>query len=399
MHLLERPLLRDKNILIIAGNHSISDHRIVRTVEVLSKLGNVKVYHGCIDFNVRYLKENNVAGNSQGINLMLFDMLHIFRLKIPKYRKWVKLLTEEIVMADLIYIHDSGITGILLSAYIKNKFNKKVIFDYHDSIEFEHYYQFKKIGIRSALLCHIYTYIVAGMLQKIDAIVGISELQVNQILNYRKILKPFFIVPNLRPKLNLNYLPKNDYLELVWIGYVMEGKGLYSVIKFLNGFRDRKFKLSIIGEIENIGLKRRIQEKAKYNIIFHGGYASDYDIMKKLDGIAIGIIFPEQDPLNTKIAEICSPNKAYSMINIGIPLIIEKGCLSFSQIIGKYNAGEAFSKEKENESYEKINKICDNYEEYRNNVIKLKDEIGEEKVKREMYTFYKTIMEDSNCKV
>ena len=397
MRILEQPLLNDKNVLIFAGNHPISDPRIVRTVEVLSKLGNVEIYHGRTDFNVKFYKENKAFCDSRRIHLIPLDMLHVSRLKIPKYRKWVKLLTEEIGMADLIYIHDPGITGILLSAYIKKKFNKKVIFDYHDSIAFEHYYQFNKIGIRSKSLCNIYTYIVTGMLKKIDAIVGISELQIKQILSYRKTLKPFLVVPNIRPTLSLDYLPKNDCLEFVWIGYVMKGKGLYNVISFLNGFHDRKFKLSIIGKIEEVDFKQRIQEKAKYNIIFHGGYASDYDIMKMLDGIAIGVICPEKDPLNSKVEEISSPNKAYSMINVGIPLIIDEGYLSLSKIIGKYNAGEVFSQEKENEAYETINKIYDNYEEYKNNILKLKADMNEEKLKKEMYTFYKTVM-DCSCK-
>lgn len=367
------------SIVVLAPGHHEKDRRVNRSLEILVTLfDSVTVVY---EKRWSILKENDVSIRDV-LNLKYFYVECIgSNINILKNARQIIAETNDIENATHIYIHDSGLMGLFLIRVLNNSYpDKFIIFDYHDWIPWELFYQINKrinkpfiskylssgIGI---VLKHLFFKSL-----KVDLLVGISQGQINWLRNFTgKVTKDTssFIFPNVRPKIEgLCKANLDSPVSLLWVGEVMDGRDLEQVIRYIDT-SSNGIKLHIVGKNrENNNVTDHIKNNG--SITYHGGFNNDMDILKKINGEKVIGFFGGWKDQGLGINEIASPNKIYSYINIGIPVIFNS---SLKEIISieEYSAGSSFHDYKS--FINGLHEISSNYEKYRNGVIKYKDAI------------------------
>jgi hypothetical protein len=315
-------------IIIIAPGHDEFDNRVVRTVNIVENSG--------YDYIIYYERKRSVCDcdlECKGevgyfnLNLQLFDLLLFSKCKLLA-------LFPSILSSDLIYIHDSGVVGLAIARSIKKFYpDKIVIFDYHDLIEWEIYYQLKKFNF--PLFFTYFTYKLLALIHLLfyrkakcfDFIVGISSPQLDNFINKYSFdigENDFFVVPNSRDKLTPPYLCDKDVDDNVflWVGNVRKGRDIEGLIKNVVMFNKLTVMNTATVFFAGAADDPSICAMSDLNISLGGRFAEDLDIIKMLPkSRVIGVFMGWDDPVGTMINKIASPNKIYSYLNLGIPIL------------------------------------------------------------------------------
>jgi hypothetical protein len=232
-------------------------------------------------------------------------------------------------------VHDGGLFGVLLVNYLRSKFTdiKLTVLDYHDSIEWEVYYQLSKVikydfivtGVGRFLLkiLSLYFYLKGG---GVDVVIGISDSQVRGIEKMLNAKKGSYslTIPNTREKLFIS----SDILfsdpmdvDFLWVGNIVDGRDLPLTLEYLDSLaQEYTFKLYIFGKIISMSVYSLLLKKPY--VIYVDEFDSDeriYSFSKNKN--IIGLFFGWSDKYSTGINEISSPNKMYTYINICIPTL------------------------------------------------------------------------------
>lgn len=365
-------------VAVIAPYHLISDYRVLRSLRAFDKLECETDILYDLEYGNNEFLEFDLKFKSVKLHKIKCPKKRFLKLKLPNICTWINKFGYYISNADFVYIHDSGITGLKLSKYIKQKYSKRIIFDYHDSIDFEYFYQLSKFKLE--ILYPITKFIYHKYLQQfsnyVDYTIGISRKQLGAIHSIFNENKPSFVVPNTRKNVKSYEYDHDDHLRIVWIGTVMRGRDLERLIKLSNNINIPGLEIDVFGYVLSPDLVDDLKKDSKYRINFHGKYNDDSDIVNKISGKSFGIFMGWNDPYNTRINEISSPNKFFSYINVGIPVLIDSKLVSVGEILSSYNGGQHLKCD--SEYFARVTEISDNYKFYQANVIKIKRSLDED---------------------
>lgn len=366
--------MRTGKAVMIATYHADCDTRVRRTIPVVAELtdgldvfwdGNYSGhqylnYDTSFDVNEHYIDEN------------------IGRFK--KYRPWNSALKmfDKIHMLEpkMVYIHSSGIEGLIIAKMVKCE-NPEiiVIFDYHDSLSYELYYQLKKIklGWTFKYFWKIYKKFLRHLSAHVDGVVGISNTQVEQFKNTASREIYTVVVPNIR--LFDEFVEKKRFskyengISFLWVGQVMSGRDLEKVAEWIENY-NFETKLHVFGNIINQNYVLKLRKRLGEIVVFHGEFASDSCIYEKISGKVIGVFLGWYDPHSTGINSLASPNKVYSYINLELPVIVCSRLKEITTVLEEYNAGIGVN---DNPGFnEAATLISKNYEKFNNGAIMLK---------------------------
>lgn len=326
-------------VVIWAPSHNEQDRRVNRVIEVLVRLkaSTTVVYDSAYAGKTgtdagRGATVVRLAGNGGGFVAALLGL-----------RKWLRSINET---PDLLYIHDAGLYGLILAALAsRHRRGIRMVFDYHDWIPWEIWYQWNKLVRRPRLvraLTRVTQDWLLPCLGRSLAFRGIVGITPGQVEGLRKIVPaaervPAIAVPNTR-----NCLPdsgRKDFpgpLTLVWVGNVAEGRDLDRLLLYTEALRrdepGLEFSLLVVGKVLS---ERMLGRLNMVRYVRHvPGFSGDghlRDIVTQ--GRPVGVFLGWDDVGETGINEIASPNKIYSYVNIGIPVIFARSLEAVEKVI------------------------------------------------------------------
>lgn len=380
------------NIIVVAPGHHEKDRRVNRTIEILVNIFN-KV---TVVYEKRWSVLEGDDGYLNNYDNLNYKYVEDTGLTINLLKEADSIINEvnEIKEATHIYIHDSGLLGLSLVRALNNKYpDKFIIFDYHDWIPWELYYQINK-RVKKPILSKYLSKGVERILKlfifhkvKIDILIGISAMQVAWLKDFLIQTKndtSSFVFPNIRPELNKHHnLVRGDNISLLWVGSIMEGRDLDFLLNFLDTSSHDNIQLDIVGQVKSLDLFECIKDHSK--ITYHGAFNTDEDILDKIQGKNTIGFFGGWFDSGLGINEIASPNKIYSYLNLGLPVLYNhklKG-LKFIE-----NNGAGISYTDFDTLQNGYNEIVDNYEKYHKEAINLKAQMSwEEDYKKRYHHF------------
>jgi hypothetical protein len=299
------------------------------------------------------------------------------KFKYPNFKKWIFEIENQIKNCDIIYIHDSGIMGLIISNLL-SKYKKPIVLDYHDNVFYELYYQLKKnkLSVLYPFIKYPVFFYLKNYVKNISFLIGINQIQLDQFKKFFKYKNDHIVIDNNRysyseiSQVNRNF----DTTELLWIGNVMRGRDLEIIIKIL---AEKNFsRFNIIGNILDVSFQKEIINILGDRVVFHGSFSDENNINEIIKFKPIGIYLGWDDPYNTLINEMSSPNKIYTYINLSIPFIFSSKFINKHSIIDEtvgcsINA-ISYSKITSEELENAFNKISSNYELYLDSISAFK---------------------------
>lgn len=378
--------MKSNNLIIFAPGHDEKDHRVIRSLKVCNdNFTKVVLFLECDRVSSSFNNTSNILKyNKKSIYNIFFLKKDLFADDIFKIKDF-----------NFIYIHDSGLYGLLLVRYF-NYFYKdiKVIFDYHDFLPWEMYHHVNKFVSKlfkfKNLSLYIYKFINFFFLKyifnnlQIVGLIGISSGQCKRLLKDLNLQVSYLALPNTRPFCLYNAKYNNDVLtRILWVGNVGINRGFESVCNLVEDLSESKNidpNLYVVGKVWG--------EINSFNFNHIDSYCSDLDIINLINDYNYIGIFPGwADPYNFGINEIGSPNKVFSYINIGIPFLIPS---NLSDFIIENNIPPMFIYNDIYDIKSKIILISNNYHFYKLIVQNLKREISwDEFYKDELNLFIK----------
>ncbi len=362
----------NSSVFVIAPGHDELDHRVKRSFEKIRETG-IK--------SVLYLEENRVtSGFLNNSEIKSYDSVSLLELVMLNKSLLSHRLFKHMDGFDFVYIHDSGLYGVFLIRYINKYFpEKKVVFDYHDYIDWEilhHIGKFisvpfmKKAALK--LFLSIFNMLVLSHL-KVDYLIGISEGQVANLkarLSDNTLLSSLAI-PNTRKLEESNFEPNVDSNDcsFLWVGNLGANRSAEKIHSFIDLYLKShplvNLEPIVIGKVWGSG------DSLIESFNYLGSYSSDRDIIERLpEGKHIGMFFGWEDEYKLGINKIGSPNKVYSYINLGIPFLIPS---SLKNIIDECVIDDSFVFSSDEDFIIKANLIFSDYTHYCGKVRKLKD--------------------------
>lgn len=230
------------------------------------------------------------------------------------------------------YVHDSGFIGLIICAIasLMKRRGDRIIFDYHDSLEWELFYQSSKFVKRNSLrriLVKIVRYFFKFVLRfviRIDMIVGISEGQVVLLRDRFGVSAPSSLTtPNTRERIDGDFV-RNGPPAILWVGNVSKGRRFDWAYRLQECLANSPHNLSTDIVLVGKRLNKTADEVVDDSRVLElGGFKTDADIVQLTgDWKTVGVFFGWDDVLNTGLNEISSVNKVYSYINTLTPFLI-----------------------------------------------------------------------------
>lgn len=258
--------------------------------------------------------------------------------------------------ADFVYIHASGIYGLVLAREVRGDNPRcRIVFDYRDSLAFELDYQLRKrrVGFLFRPMSGAYPFIIRRLLRAVDAVVGISERQLADLEAQSEGVLRKAVVPNLRAfdaDIDRNGVAGADGaavpISFAWIGQVMSGRDLLRVARWVSRL-ERGHRLDVVGTVLSSALELAVRAELGERVSFHGGYGDDAEIANKMPPRTIGVFLGWDDPQGTGINRIASPNKYFTYINLGFPVIVDRRVEPLAAELEEWGAGIAVNDEGE----------------------------------------------------
>ncbi|MBD3612127.1 MAG: hypothetical protein HUJ13_06925, partial [Hydrogenovibrio crunogenus] len=306
---------------------------------------------------------------SSNVNVLYVDDTQPKFKVIPQLSPFIRVIQQNNLPVENIYIHDSGLLGVLLANRLRKVLGSKlkITLDYHDYVPWEVHYQLNKLVSNSflnkiigALLLSLFAFYFRFNKDCIlDGVVGISEPQVKSILGWLGNCKEldYISIPNTRDKILVDDRVKNyssGCADFLWIGNIVDGRDLPFTLDYLDElFKFHTFKFYVFGKIISQEVFNLLSDKSYFK--YMGEFKNDSDMLtvcqnKKI----IALFFGWDDKYQIGINEISSPNKVYSYINLGMPTLlyskVNPTVFDHEDKIGKtFNDFESFKK-----SYELI---------------------------------------------
>ena len=335
---------RRRRCVVFAPNHADIDSRVVRTAALFADVfDHVDVY-----WDADYPGHRRPPTPDNVVNHYVTPPSadHGLVAQLRRGRRLVGDLAVKLGKDDLLYIHGSGIEGLVFAQAAKRSASAvPVVFDYHDSLPFELSYQLEKRGLgwlyRSAW--RAYRPVLERLGRHLDAVVGISERQIHQLFGFVGRELPYAVVPNLR---DFDDAPPRQVagasqtpLQLLWVGQVMKGRDLERVATLAKAVTE-PWELHVFGNILDEDARRAVEALCGGRATFHGPYRGDQGLRRALPDRSIAVFLGWEDRKNTGINEIASPNKFYSYVNLEVPIIVGDRLKSLAEDVAQHGAGQ-----------------------------------------------------------
>ncbi len=249
--------------------------------------------------------------------------------------------------ASLVYIHASGIEGLVYAREARLHCRScRIVFDYHDSVAYELYYQLKKLGLIASFApaWAVYRKVLRRLAGSLDGVVGISRNQVTELEAIAKRKFSSAVIPNLRT-FSSDYeramiSAGTEKLSFLWVGQIMLGRDLERIARWISRLKDDTM-LHVFGEVINQQAESLIRATLRERTVFHGAYRGDADLLGRLPTSPVGVFLGWDDPCGTGINRIASPNKYFSYVNLAIPVIVDRRLEELAAEVRAWNAGIA----------------------------------------------------------
>lgn len=333
---------RKNKMAIVSPGHVLSDKRVFRTYCFFKPGFECYMYFSseCVTFSsLRYFRKAY-----KDIPVAKLGRWSLGKGKVIDrlWRYCSCLITARLLIKgsyEYIYIHESGGMGVLLSWLVKIATNKTiVIFDYHDWVPLECYLAAKGNKVFYFFLSNLVTKTQKIMLRNIDFIIGISKGHLEWIRKNWKVERTYF-TENIYPTSEKSICQGNTLFapSLVYIGTLMRSRHLEHLISIARELKKdfEELSLNAFGIVLDSEYESYLKNLADKNglaqsIHFFGGFGSIGEIMPHLSKGAIGFLHPYELNFDIGLNQIASPNKFYSYLALGIPVILHR---SFSNII------------------------------------------------------------------
>lgn len=330
---------RSPSVVVWAPGHDELDRRVNRVVEVLGHLGA----------RVAIVYDDTFAGRTGSpiVSTATICLLKNQRRGVVAaflgIKKWLSSIDGRV---DLLYIHDSGLFGLMLAVLAaRRRRGIRIVFDYHDWIPWEIWYQWSKLVHWSCLargLAQITQHLVLPWLGKGVSFRGIVGISPAQLVGLRESISvshrvPGITIPNTRRRLPE---PEREFasgaLTLLWVGNIMEGRDLDLLLDYVEALRRDVsgfcFSVLIIGKVLSVPMLLRL--KAVPYVRHVAGFSNDGNLLELVAKTrAVGVFLGWNDVAATGINQVASPNKVYSYVNIGIPVIYARSLEAVGRVI------------------------------------------------------------------
>lgn len=359
---------------MISPHHADCDYRVRRVIAVMHAIGlAVDVYWDSrypghqkrrpFEDHVRELYRANQPGEGR-LSLMGKPFLH-------------KDIEAAIRNARIVYINASAIEGLLYAREAK-RLNPdcQVIYDYHDSLTYELYYQLKKrgLGLFYKLAWPLYRLLCGRLARHVDALVGISTTQVREFPKKESQMAATASVPNFRKFDDFEFRAQAPAAggrgALIWLGQVMLGRDLEKLSGWIARVGDRR-RFHVFGKVIDEASPAMVAAQLDGNVDFYGEFRSEADILDQMPAAPIGVFMGWEDPAGTNINAHASPNKYFTYVNMGIPVIIAASLTELAGHVAECGAGIAVGDE--TEFAQAVTTIETNYAAYAEGSRRLKE--------------------------
>lgn len=289
------------------------------------------------------------------VNWLKFFLFGLFNLKKIKAKKYFACDLYSLIFLKLIFINSS-----------------KIIYDSREI--FSALATLSKNRIKQKILAVMEKIVV----RNIKKIVVSGELDAEYLRKYyQDKSKKFFIIKNLPKRVEIK---KSDYLRnkyqiaedktiLIYQGVLLEGRGLLPTLNFLRDndnyvlviIGDGPFKRTILNEITKHKLENKvfIHQSVRYKELVNITATAD---------IGLSLI----EPL-TFSYELALPNKLFEYLYAGIPVLVTN-LPAMANFVMENDVGVVIPKDLDIQDIKLgLEKIRENYQVYKDNILKLKD--------------------------
>lgn len=362
-----------KQWLMFPPGHDNLDHRVNRSIQAILSAGH--------DLTVYYESDRLVGteGNHTFAHgAKVARMPSISRSYFWEIIKEIRRNKTEHNRLT-IYVHDSGFIGLIICflATILKRRGDRIIFDYHDLLEWELHYQsskFVKSDWARRVLVAMARYIFKWFMRffiRLDRIIGISMGQIDLLEGRFGIqAAELLAAPNTRIKLSGSF-ERAGQPAILWVGNVSKGRRFDWAYELQDALKKQnsgdKTKIIVVGKRLNKAADDIIDNE---RVIELGGFKNDTDIARLcIPWKSVGVFFGWDDHNKTKINEISSVNKIYSYINTVTPFLIPSSQIN---MIESLSIPPKFVFETIEDMAEKFNWIAENYEYAQQTVANIK---------------------------
>ncbi len=381
-----------RSAVILAPSHADSDVRVTRSIDAVRFL---------YDRTTVFWDDSYPGHRKRGFALEPSTTAHYL---LPRSLwRWRALVgrspfnvdeQKAIVDATLVYVHGSGIDGLLLCQSARRLSRRAlVVFDYHDSLPFELAFQLSKRGAESAypLLWRAHRVVLRRAATALDGLIGISEEQLEEALDILSRQLPTAAIPNLRP---FGSSPgrlasvAGEPIELVWVGQVMRGRDLERVIRWVVD-SSTDVGLSLHGHVLHQDVVAGARAVLGGRLRTAGVFEGDADLAARLRQRSVGVFMGWDDPMSTGINAIASPNKFFSYVNLGVPVIIDRRLTSLAKMLDRFNAGIAVTGQ--SEFAEALDLMTARYEHYETGMRQLRAHLATRDLQKELTVYLREL--------
>lgn len=335
---------------MLSPHHADCDYRVRRVINVMHEMGlGVDIY-----WDSRY------PGHQER---MPFEdhVRELYRENLPGERKRRLLgrpflhsdIETAVRQSDIVYVNASAIDGLLYARESKRLNPQcKVVYDYHDSLTYELYYQMTKrgLGFLYKFVWPVYKMVCARLARHVDALVGISTKQVDEFPRSSGRMAATASIPNYRTFDDFKFAPEAPdeagESSLVWLGQVMRGRDLEKLSGWISRVGTSR-RFHVFGKVIDDAASDIVFNQLDGNVSFYGEFKNETDILKRIPPAPVGVFLGWNDPARTNINAHASPNKYFTYVNMGIPVIIASSLSELARHVAECGAGLAVADEAE----------------------------------------------------
>ena len=289
----------------------------------------------------------------EGIHIITYEKIHwennVKRLKYNVQKENINIHLDDLTRlglveeADIYHAHEffSLYSGTTIKRILKSSGKKsvKLIYDSHELVPDPHEVQSNRIKKHMMSLLEV-------LLKEVDYIITVSQSIKAWFLSINPNL-PVEVIYN-SPPLSTNYKPKNyteETFRIIHEGFLSNSRGnfkkIIGITEACNKEIDLKFKI--------VGGKRKNDRNTitvpshLVNKIELVDWVDYYTIPKEMQNIDIGWI--DLDTTHSLNNMYAMPNKLFSYLNNGIPVLVNK-CTDMYDFIQTHKCGLVVNKEK-----------------------------------------------------
>lgn len=357
---------KDYDVIIICFSNPLHDARTINLVRTLIKYQR-KVALVTPDYNYEpdYINNSDYYKCSVKLNQKV-------RYSQKEFTKAVKKLN-----LSTSFVHAGDFYSLTAAKSIKIKCKAKLIYDSREI--YSQLNSLKNRPFARKLIEFREKYLVTY----VDKIVVTADVDETYLKKYFMHNIPYYTIKNLPPQQELKssdyirreYNIKPDSLVLLYQGWILEGRGLDSLVKAI---KDLSFvELVIVGGGEYTDELKKIASSLELENRVHFTGLIPYDHLSKITMSAdVGLVLFEDTSISYQNA---LPNKLFEFIQSAIP-VITTNQKTMREVVDNENIGLVVNRLDVDELQKAIHKLSDsntrNY--YRENILKIRNKYNYE---------------------